>query len=99
MDNHAFCRQLLKEVMVEVKTKFNQEQIKRAWVIGSGDRYEFHGPDKFIAHFKADCIAAAEAIGWQELLEQREANHVDLLTDISLCDDPVAHRICSCPRA
>ena len=94
MADHAFCRQLLKEVMVEVKAKFTKEQIKTAWAIGSNGRYEFHGPDKFFTSFKADCVNAAKAEGWMKLLEQREANHIDLLRD-----DPLTHATCACPRS
>lgn len=50
MNNHLFCRELLKQTMVDVREVFSSEEIGRAWAWGDGRRggyrsFEFHGPN------------------------------------------------------
>ena len=71
MTNHAFCKQLLKETLVDVEKIIAHESIKAAWAIGSKGRYEFFGPDRFHAYVKADCIVHAKANGWSEYLQSK----------------------------
>jgi hypothetical protein len=76
MNEHSFCRILLKDVMVEVRKKFSSEDIKSAWAwdVSGGRRrqFEFHGPNGHYDHDVrgADCKWSAAAGGWQRLLEK-----------------------------
>lgn len=76
MGEHNFCRELLKETIVEVRQRYTPEQIKSAWVWDTGGgrkSFEFHGPDKeYIYNLDADCKWSALANGWSKLLAQRE---------------------------
>jgi len=70
---HAFCRELLKTTMREVRKAFTGEQINAAWAWDSGGRkqYEFHGPNKeYVYNLDADCLWSAKASGWNKLLAQ-----------------------------
>lgn len=75
MNDHAFCRFALKEQMAEVRKFFTQEQIKKAWAIGTiGSSFEFHGPNgEYIYNLRsADCLWSAKAEGWAKLLDRKE---------------------------
>jgi hypothetical protein len=81
MNNHLFCRELLKQTMVEVRKAFSSEEIRRAWAWGDrrtgGYRsFEFHGPNgEYEYNLRcADCKWSAMAEGWHRLLEAREAS-------------------------
>jgi len=50
MNDHLFCRELLKQTMVDVRKVFSPEEIRRAWAWGDGRTggyrsFEFHGPN------------------------------------------------------
>lgn len=69
--NLAFCRALLKSVLLEVKKHATAEQVKAAWVYHfDRDQWEFHGPDNFYWHGSADNAFDARANGWQAWLDQ-----------------------------
>lgn len=82
--NIRFCQLLLKTVHKAVKTKLAQLAVdhvrldllrvnlwKAAWVWRDGrDCWEFHGPDKFYWHGRADNAYEARAKGWQAWLRQ-----------------------------
>ena len=72
MAKHSFCHQMLKDVLDDVRQHFTEEEISKAWVIGSNGRYEFHGPNNFFSYLKADCVASAKADGWCKLLDAKE---------------------------
>ena len=62
--NTTFCRELLKATMIDVKQHTTPEQRAAAWTYwtptGAGNRlYEFHGPDGFVWHGRADKIGRA----------------------------------------
>lgn len=72
MNNHDFCRAILRDVMEEVKKEFDPHEIKAAWVWSDGrDNFEFHGPRGFYCHNlrMTDCLWSAKANGWQKQLD------------------------------
>jgi len=78
MENHRFCRALLKLTMVEVRKVYSPQEIQRAWAWDDGltrgrQSFEFHGPnDEYDYNLRrADCKWSALAEGWQRLLDQR----------------------------
>ena len=72
---HAFCRALLREVMIEVRRKVAPAEIKAAWPWRSSLRRaaDFHGPGGFYWHGAACCLWHARAKGWQAYLQ----NHAE----------------------
>jgi hypothetical protein len=79
MDNHLYCRELLKLTMVDVRKVFSSEEIRRAWAWGDGRTrgyrsFEFHGPNgEYEYNLRAaDCKWSAMAEGWQRLLNASE---------------------------
>ena len=71
---HAFCRELLKQTMKEVRQHFTAEEIKGAWVYDAGGRkeYEFHGANKeYMYGLDADCTWSAKAAGWSKMLRAK----------------------------
>lgn len=73
--NTTFTRELLKLTMLDVKQHTTPEQRKAAWTYwtptGAGNRlYEFHGPDGFVWHGRADNSYHARAQGWSAWLEK-----------------------------
>ncbi len=78
MNEHSYCRTLLKAVMVEVRKKFSIEEIQSAWAWdvsgGRGRQFEFHGPNGHYNHDVrcADCKWSAAAGGWQSLLDKAD---------------------------
>lgn len=76
VDVHAFCRELRKRVMEDVRKIYTAEQIKASWVWDTGGgrkSFEFRGPNKeYIYNLDADCKWSAEASGWSKLLAQKE---------------------------
>ena len=50
MDNHLYCRELLRQTMIDVRKFFSAEEVRRAWAWGDGRAgsyrsFEFHGPN------------------------------------------------------
>lgn len=77
INEHSFCRESLKRVMVDVRKKFSAAEIKRAWAwcTSIGRKcYEFHGPNKeYLYNLRgADCKWSAAAAGWTQLLERKD---------------------------
>jgi hypothetical protein len=76
MNEHAYCRILLKNVMAEVRHTFTREEIQSAWAWdasgGRRQQFEFHGPNGHYNHDVriADCKWSAAAGGWQHLLDE-----------------------------
>lgn len=73
--NSIFCREHLKLVMADVRKVTTPEQRKAAWVYctyrhGGNNQFEFHGPDDFYWHGRADNAADARAKGWSSWLEK-----------------------------
>lgn len=71
---HNFCRELLRQTMIEVREHFTKEEIEGAWVWSdSGKNFEFHGKNgEFFFDLKiADCKWSAQASGWAKMLEQK----------------------------
>jgi hypothetical protein len=67
--NAALCRDLLKQVMVDVRKHATPEQIKAAWVYktteySASKHYEFHGPSGFYWYGRADGAYDARYKGW-----------------------------------
>ena len=70
--NVTFCRKLLKRVMDDIKRLTSPAERKAAWVyhFSSGDQWEFHGPDRFYWHGRADNAYDARAQGWQAWMDR-----------------------------
>jgi hypothetical protein len=80
--NIRFCRHLLKEVHADVKSHFPEINLHRdAWTGNAGGGlFEFHGPDKFYWHGRADNGWHARALGWSAWLNhalEEEATHLE----------------------
>ncbi len=77
-NEHAFCRELLKQTMIEVLQHYTAEEIKASWVWDTGGgrkQFEFHGPNKeYIYNLDSDCKWSALANGWSKLLAQKETS-------------------------
>lgn len=68
--NLAFCRQLFKLVLMDVRKLATPEEIKAAWVYHfERDNWEFHGPNGFYWYGSADNAYDARANGWQAWLD------------------------------
>lgn len=63
--NLAFTRALLRTVMDDIKLHTTAAERKAAWVYHLGGQWEFHGPDGFYWHGRADNAYDARAQGWQ----------------------------------
>ena len=79
MKNHLFCRELLKQTMIDVREVFSSDEIRRAWAWADGRTggyrsFEFHGPNgEYEYNLRgADCKWSAMAEGWQRLLSASE---------------------------
>jgi hypothetical protein len=79
MNNHLFCRELLKQSMTDVRKVFSSDEIRQAWAWGDGRTggyrsFEFHGPNGEYEYSlrAADCKWSAMAEGWQRLLATAE---------------------------
>lgn len=75
MDDHNFCRQVLKEVMKDVRKHVPIEQRRKVHTykfsgFGTG---EFHGPNNFYWHGSVCCRWDARSNGWQAYLR-----HIDV---------------------
>ena len=68
--NIAFCRSLLTEVHRDVKAFSPNTRVRKdAWVWNAGrDHWEFHSPDNYYWHGKADNAYEARANGWRAWL-------------------------------
>lgn len=71
--NTIFCREMLKSVMIDVRKHTTVEERKSAWVYctqrhGGNNQFEFHGPNDFYWHGRADNAANARAKGWEAWL-------------------------------
>ena len=72
MDNHAFCRSYLSDVMVQVIQRVTTKQRKHAYVHQDSLAYAFHGPDGFYFHLatrRCCCKWWARASGWEAYLD------------------------------
>ncbi len=70
---HAFCRNLLKLAMVDVRLVTSVAERKDAWVYGyEFDKFEFHGPGGFYWHGSACCKWDARAEGWYAYMRSLE---------------------------
>lgn len=70
--NISFCRSLLTAVRRDVEAFApGKRVIKDAWVWNAGrDHWEFHGPDNYYWHGRADNAYDARAKGWQAWLSK-----------------------------
>lgn len=76
--NIAFSRTLLSVVVADVRKYDSKIQIQKAWVHSTDRRtWEFHGPDKFYTHFRADNAFEARAKGWQAWLRSKGVDRDD----------------------
>ncbi|MDQ5988417.1 MAG: hypothetical protein CSYNP_04177 [Syntrophus sp. SKADARSKE-3] len=77
--DHTFCRLLLKEVMVEVRKRFTEDEIRGAWGYRStsSDLIEFHGPNKFFWSGQRCCTWLAKYKGWTALIERMDAEKAE----------------------
>jgi hypothetical protein len=71
-DNQTFCRLLLKEAHELVRKRDPQIKLRKAWIWHSGRSWEFHAPDGFYWHGRADNAFDARYKGWMAWLEQVE---------------------------
>jgi len=68
--NTTFCRAVLREVIAEVRHRNPEIETRKAWVWCAGrGRWEFHGPDGYYWHGRADNAYDARAKGWDAWLE------------------------------
>ncbi len=68
----TFTRALLTTVHAEVRARFPSiRPMRDAWVHQSFNQWEFHGPDGFYAHFRAEDGYHARAEGWEQWLEEQ----------------------------
>ncbi len=64
----TFTRTLLTAVHAEVRARFPDiRPMRDAWV----HQWEFHGPDGFYAHFRAEDGYDARRKGWERWLESK----------------------------
>jgi len=69
---HAFCRNMLADVMPDVRAVVPSAAIQRAWGWRSGlmpGHGEFQGPDDFYWHGQCCCVWHAKAEGWAAYLK------------------------------
>ena len=66
-----FCRRMLSETHALVKIAFPDVKLKDAWVWHSGRIWEFHGPDGFYWHGRADNAYDARVRGWNAWLSHK----------------------------
>jgi hypothetical protein len=80
--NVLFCRRLLGMTLDEVRPLTTPAERKRAWVWHSSalDHWEFHGPDGYYWHGRADNAYHARQQGWAAWLEHLHREHVDMVT-------------------
>lgn len=72
MDNHEFCRLLLKVTRRDLTPK-QREAIKGSWSYMLSDGHgEWHGPDDFYWHGSADCAYDARAKGISAWLDSEQ---------------------------
>ncbi len=70
-----FSRSFLAEVHAEVKRNYPEIQriMRAAWVIHTTfGQWEFHGPDNFYTHFRAEDAYHARAKGWEAWMAHKE---------------------------
>lgn len=74
--NIAFCRIYLRLVVAELKKAHPTiRPLKDAWVWKAGfGGWEFHGPDRYYWHGRADNAYEARAKGWQAWMEKQDGN-------------------------
>ena len=65
MSEHAFCRALLAEVMVDIRQLTTAKDRAAVWTCKTFNQYEFHGPDGFYWHGQACCAWHARVKGWE----------------------------------
>lgn len=75
--NTIFCRELLKGVMVDVRKHTTAAERRAAWVYctirhAGKNEFEFHGPNEFYWHGRADSAADARQKGWSAWLAARK---------------------------
>lgn len=74
MNDHSFCRVLLKELMPYVRGVATKDEIKASWAWKSSStrsQGEFHGPSGFYWQGSACCLYAAKSEGWSRYLKQK----------------------------
>lgn len=72
MTDHAFCRALLTEVMIEVRKHITAQERKTSWAWRSGDHCaDFHGPEGFYWYGGGCCLWDVKARGWSAWLQER----------------------------
>lgn len=67
----SFESELLKHVVSEIRTKYPDVDVKKAWVIKSGRQWEFHYPG-FYWNGRAENSYDAKAKGWEAFMRRRE---------------------------
>ncbi len=77
MSAHAFCRVLLREVMLDVRPLTTVTERKDAWAYCYDDLgdVEFHGPSEFYWSGEGCCKWSARSQGWEAWLEKQEDRH------------------------
>ncbi len=70
----TFNRVYLSTVHAVIRKRFPAiRPMRDAWVIKSGfGQWEFHGPDKFYTHFRAEDAYHARAKGWEAWLARKD---------------------------
>ena len=70
--NNAFSRSMLREATALVRTHFPDVKLRDAWTYHfRADHWEFHGPDGFYWHGRADGAYDARYHGWMAWLESK----------------------------
>jgi|ETNvirnome_2_300_1030623.scaffolds.fasta_scaffold164482_1 hypothetical protein len=90
MDEHDFCRAMLRETMTEVRKRTTVEQRKKSWGWRSDKHIEFHGPDGYFWHGRGCCVYQARAQGWSAWMAKQDekANAVVEETLALITDGP-----------
>lgn len=71
--NIVFCRELLSMIHADVRKHFPEMKVRKAaWVYHTGrGRWEFHGPDRYYWHGRADNAYDARYKGWRSWLTSK----------------------------
>ena len=81
--NIKFSQLLLKDVLKEIKVLTTTRERRESWVYHlDRDHWEFHGPDRYYWHGRADNAYEARAKGWQAWREQLKHDHENSVTRI-----------------
>jgi len=76
MNDHDFCRTLLKVTMQDVREHTTVKERKAAWTYQSALGYEFQNPALGIYWYgKACCAWHARAKGWGQWMSEKKFNH------------------------